>query len=235
MLSKASSKGLHDFLGFKGKIALSTVMPDEFIDKLRLEDYFRLIRDLRPDATMIPDNYTYIDDPLFLSWSQTIHLVSFANDFLKLNIPIIGLVKGANLLQMDWAIKKQVEMGYVSFAMPARELFEEGSLGYFLPYVLKILKNSSIDFELLVYGVGRKQKHKGISYSNLSWFIEAKYGHYFKNGFPYSLNDPEIRFEECNCKACNGLMPQELLDLWIDAEEACMKILIVHNLLDLSK
>ncbi|MEM2089063.1 MAG: hypothetical protein QXF52_10420 [Thermoproteota archaeon] len=210
-------------------------MPDEFIDRLRLEDYFRLIRDLRPDATMIPDNYTYIDDPLFLSWSQTIRLVSFANDFLKLNIPVIGLVKGANLLQMDWAIKKQVEMGYVSFAIPARELFEEGSLGYFLPHVLKILKNNSIDFELLVYGVGRKQKYKGISYSNLSWFIEAKHGLYFKNGFPYLLNDPEIRFEGCTCKACNGLMPQELLDLWIDAEEACMKILIVHNLLDLSK
>ncbi|MBO3797633.1 MAG: hypothetical protein QXI42_09500 [Thermoproteota archaeon] len=210
-------------------------MPDELIDRLRLEDYFRLIRDLRPDATMIPDNYTYIDDPLFLSWSQTIRLVSFANDFLKLNIPVIGLVKGANLLQMDWAIKKQVEMGYVSFAMPARELFEEGSLGYFLPHVLKILKNNSIDFELLVYGVGRKQKYKGISYSNLSWFIEAKHGLYFKNGFPYLLNDPEIRFEGCTCKACNGLMPQELLDLWIDAEEACMKILIVHNLLDLSK
>lgn len=235
MLSKASGVGLHDFLGFNGKIILSMVMPDELIDRLRLEDYFRLIRDLRPDATMIPDNYTYIDDPLFLSWSQTIRLVSFANDFLKLNIPVIGLVKGANLLQMDWAIKKQVEMGYVSFAMPARELFEEGSLGYFLPHVLKILKNNSIDFELLVYGVGRKQKYKGISYSNLSWFIEAKHGLYFKNGFPYLLNDPEIRFEGCTCKACNGLMPQELLDLWIDAEEACMKILIVHNLLDLSK
>jgi len=80
VLRKASSKGLHDYLGFNGRIFLSMVMPDELIDKLRTEDYFRLIEKLRPDATMVPDNYAYADDPLFLSWSQTIRLVSFAND-----------------------------------------------------------------------------------------------------------------------------------------------------------
>jgi len=103
-------------------------MPDELIDKLETKDYFKLIEDLRPDATMVPDNYTYVDDPLFLSWSQTVRLISFANDFFNLNTPLIGLVKGANPLQIDWAIRKQVEMGYVSFAMPARELLEDNLL-----------------------------------------------------------------------------------------------------------
>jgi hypothetical protein len=37
MLSKASSKGLHDFLRFDGKIVLSMVIPDELIDKLETE------------------------------------------------------------------------------------------------------------------------------------------------------------------------------------------------------
>ena len=127
-LRKVSSKGLHDYLGFNGRIFLSTVMPDELIDKLETKDYFKLIEDLRPDATMVPDNYTYVDDPLFLSWSQTVRLISFANDFFNLNTPLIGLVKGANPLQIDWAIRKQVEMGYVSFAMPARELLEDNLL-----------------------------------------------------------------------------------------------------------
>ncbi|MEM3747313.1 MAG: hypothetical protein QXN67_07565 [Thermoproteota archaeon] len=140
ILSEASSKGLHDFLGFNGKIFLSLVMPDELIDRLRIEDYFKLIEDLRPDATMIPDNYTYVDDPLFLSWSQTIRLVYFANDFLELDIPLIGLVKGANHLQIDWAIRKQVEMGYVSFAMPARELFEDNLLEDLLPGAIMSLQ-----------------------------------------------------------------------------------------------
>jgi len=85
------------------------MMPDELIDKLETEDYFRLIEDLRPDATMIPDNYTYIDDPLFLSWSQTIHLISFANDILKLNIPLIGMVKGANLIQIDRSLRNRLK------------------------------------------------------------------------------------------------------------------------------
>ncbi|MGB9718172.1 MAG: hypothetical protein ACP5PQ_01230 [Thermoproteota archaeon] len=99
VMRKASSKGLHDFLGFNGRIFLSTVMPDELLDKLRLEDYFKLINDLRPDSTMMPDNYTYVDDPLFLSWSQTVKLVSLANDFLRLNIPLIGLVKVLTLFK----------------------------------------------------------------------------------------------------------------------------------------
>lgn len=48
-------KGLHDYLGFNGRIFLSLVMPDELIDKLSTKDYLKLIGDLRPDATMIPD------------------------------------------------------------------------------------------------------------------------------------------------------------------------------------
>ncbi len=237
ILRKASSEGLHDFLGFNGRIFLSMVMPDELIDKLRLENYFRLINELRPDATMIPDNYTYVDDPLFLSWSQTGKLVSLANDFLKLDIPLIGLVKGANHLQIDWAIRKQAEMGYVSFAMPARELLEDNLLGDLLPGAVMSLewvsKRTKTAFELLIYGVGRMLKYRGLSYSNLSWFLEAKHGCYFKDGWSYDLRDPEIRFEECSCEVCKGLMPQEIIDVMLSNKELGLKTLILHNLLDM--
>ncbi|MBO3832060.1 MAG: hypothetical protein FGF51_01540 [Candidatus Brockarchaeota archaeon] len=140
VLNRASSKGLHDYLGFSGRIFLSLVMPDELLDRLRFKDYFRLVKNLGPDATMIPDNYTYVDDPLSLSWSQTVKLVSLANDFFKLDIPLIGLVKGANALQVDWAIRKQVEIGYVSFATPSRELLEDNFLEGLLPSALMSLK-----------------------------------------------------------------------------------------------
>ncbi|MBO3753802.1 MAG: hypothetical protein FGF53_02820 [Candidatus Brockarchaeota archaeon] len=126
-------KGLHDYLEFNGRIFLSLVMPDELLDKLRIEDYFKLINNLRPDATMIPDNYTYVDDPLFLSWSQTVRLVSLANAFLKLDIPLIGLVKGANPLQVDWAIRKQVEMGYFPSRCPRGSFSKTISWGTFCP------------------------------------------------------------------------------------------------------
>ncbi|MEM0162357.1 MAG: hypothetical protein QXO62_04770, partial [Thermoproteota archaeon] len=240
LLAEVSSKGLHDFLGFNGRIFLSMVMPDELIDKLRLEDYFKLINDLRPDATIIPDNYTYVDDPLFLSWSQTVKLISFANDFLKLDIPLIGMVKGANHLQIDWAIKKQVEMGYVSFAMPARELLEDNLLEDLLPGAImslrRVSKRTRRDLELLIYGVGHRLRHKEInSYSNLSWFLEAKQGHYFKGGKLHSFKDPEIRFEECTCEACGGMMPQELIDLMLSDKELGLKTLALHNLLDMNE
>ncbi|MGQ9691012.1 MAG: hypothetical protein ACUVQY_07105, partial [Thermoproteota archaeon] len=71
----------------------------------------------RPDATMIPNNYTYTDVPLYQSGPRP-YAPFPLQDFLKLDVLLIGLVKGANLCQMDLAIRKQVEMGHVSFAMP---------------------------------------------------------------------------------------------------------------------
>jgi len=238
-LSRASSKGLHDYLGFDGKILLSTVMQDELIDKLKREDYFKLIADLRPDVTMIPDNYTYTDVPLHQSWSQTIRLVTFANDFLELDIPVIGLVKGADAHQIAWSLQKQIEMGYNSFVMPSRELFEEGLLNDFLQSALLILDANrdinGLDSELLLYGISQKLRYEEVSYSNLSWFIEAKRGNYLKGGMFYELEDPEIRFEECRCEACKGMMPQELIDLSFEDRRSYMKALVAHNLLELKR
>jgi len=234
-LSEARSKGLHDYLGYNGEILLSTVMPDEMIDRLKTEDYFDLIKDLRPDAAMVPDNYTYTDVPLYQSWSQTIRLVNLANDFLDLDIPLIGLIKGADPHQIRWVIEKQVEMGYVSFAMPARELHREGLLKGWLRHVRQMLGgNHAMNNELLVYGVGQKLNGEthNMCYSNLSWFLEAKKSHCYKDGVFYEIIDPEIRYEECNCPACKGLMPQEIYDM--RDRESELRILVVHNILDLA-
>jgi len=236
LLSETLSKGLHDFLNFNGKILLSTVMPDELIDKLTKDDYFKLIKELRPDATMIPDNYTYIDAPLYQSWSQTMRLISLANDFLDLDVPLIGLIKGANLRQIHMSLKREIEMNYVSFVMPARELFEQGLLNDLLSHVLIMLKKlgrvNNKKLEILIYGVGRKLWYKGISYSNFSWFLEAKHGLYFRDGKLYDMRDEKIRFKECYCDACKGKMPQDLINLWVESPVSCKRILALHNLLD---
>ncbi|MGB9894642.1 MAG: hypothetical protein ACPLN2_01920 [Thermoproteota archaeon] len=236
-LSQALDKGLHDYLGFGGKILLSTIMPDELIDRLKKNDYFELINDLKPDATMIPDNYTYTDMPLYQSWSQTIKLVTFANDFLDLGVSLIGMIKGANLQQVYWSFTKEIEAGYVSFAMPIRELFEEERLDEFLPYIIQTIKERrNKDFELVLYGIGQRLKgYRDISYSNLSWFLRAKRGEYYKDGLFYDLRDPSIRFEECYCDACKGIMPQDIIDLWFENKERALKILAIHNFLDLGR
>lgn len=131
-------------------------------------------------------------------------------------------------------------MGYVSFAMPARELLEDNVLGDLLPSALMSLKYFSktykADLELLIYSIGRRLRHRGISgYSNLSWFLEAKHGCYFKDGWSYDLRDPTIRFEECGCEVCNGLMPQEIIDLILNDKESGFRALVLHNLLDMKR
>lgn len=49
------------------------------------------------------------------------------------------------------------------------------------------------------------------------------------------LNDSEVRFEECNCEVCKGMMPQEIIDLMFNDEEAGFRILVLHNLLDMQR
>jgi len=232
--SKASRSGLHDYLGFNGRILLSTVMPDELIDKLDRDQYFRLIKDLGPDATMVPDNYTYVDMPLYQSWSQTIRLVTLANDFLDLDIPVIGLVKGAIAQQYIWALRKQVRMGYVSFALPSRELFKQSLLDGAVMCARHVFERSRPDAELLFYGLAYPVRRVEASYSNLSWFIEANRAHVFKGGKLRDIADPEIGSEKCDCEACGGRAPTELLDLQGNHDEY-VRTLAHHNLLDLKK
>ncbi len=83
--------------------------------------------------------------------------------------------------------------------------------------------------------MSRKLKYEPLSYSNLSWFLDAKHGLYFRNGIPLMLNDSEVRFEECNCEVCKGMMPQEIIDLMFNHKEAGFRILVLHNLLDMQR
>jgi len=228
LLSEVSGKGLHDYLGFDGRIVLSTIMPDELIDELQPKDYPRFIRDLKPDATMVPDNYTYMDDPLYLSWSQTIRLVRNALSFLELDIPAIGLIKGATPEQVGWSTKQLVDMGYGTFALPARELSRSDLLDNILAPALLVFEEYKLDTNLLIYG--RSYPVRGLkkaSYANHSWFLGAKGGTYFKGGFQYDITDPSIRFERCNCESCKGRMAQDLA--------GDLRALALHNLLDLDR
>lgn len=47
--------------------------------------------------------------------------------------------------------------------------------------------------------------------------------------------DPAIRFKECNCEVCKGMMPQDIIDLLLDNGEQGLKKLISHNLLGMKK
>lgn len=77
-----------------GKIIVSSVMPDELLDQLTGKKYVELLNAIDPDVAMILDCYTYVDDPLAISWSQ---IFSFVNNALyaveNTDIPLLGIVK----------------------------------------------------------------------------------------------------------------------------------------------
>ena len=80
-------------------------MPDEKLDTLTGPKYVELLNAVRPDVAMILDCYTYIDDPLALSWSQLFRLVDNALYAVEnADIPLLGIAKGANPKQVAWWI-----------------------------------------------------------------------------------------------------------------------------------
>jgi hypothetical protein len=224
LLDEVSKSGLHDYLGYDGKIALSTIMPDEIIDKLKPADYIRLVGDLRPDVAMVSDNHTYVDDPFYLSWSQTVRLVRYAAELRDLGVPVLGVVKGAISKQTHWCIEKQLQLGYTSFALPVRELAKLDLLDGYLTTTVHTLKEAEAKPELVVYGLSHRiRRLKEAKYATLSWYIHAKRRFIFVGEKTRSVLYPDIEYVPCDCPACNGARPYDLLH--------DVRRLSLHNLL----
>jgi len=224
LMQRVSSRGLHDFLGFDGKILLSTVMEDELLDALTPNDYVRMINDIRPDATMTPDSYTYHDDPLCFSWEQTLKQAAFSRAFSELDIPIVGLVKGVIWKQIAWSAERAIELGCSSFAIPSRELAQQGLLDGKISAVINALRKDREDAQLLLYGLSYPLRKRGeFTYSGLSWFIGAKNGLYYKGSTSFLVTDNSIGSKGCRCAACRGRMAPQLND--------DVRSLALHNLL----
>jgi len=225
LLQTVSSEGLHSFLGFEGDILLSTVMEDELLEKLAPRDYLEIIKNVRPDMTMTPDVYTYLDDPLCLSWQQTMRSVEFATSFSELDIPVIGMIKGALENQIGWSAEKQFQLGCRLFALPCRELARLDLIDNVVMTIMRALHSSESDIRILLYGLSyplMKSKERFV-YSGLSWFLSARKGLYFRGVNSFFLTDTDVRFEECDCDACKGRSAYELKE--------DRKSLALHNLL----
>ncbi|MBO3804027.1 MAG: hypothetical protein JTT11_09210 [Candidatus Brockarchaeota archaeon] len=225
LTQEVSSRGLHDFLGFDGKILLSTVMEDELLDALTPKDYVGMINDIGPDATMTPDSYTYLDDPLYLSWEQTMKQAAYSRAFSELDIPVVGIVKGVIWKQIAWSAERAIELGCGSFVIPSRELAALGLLDGVVSAVTSVLRRCKISAQLLLYGISHPQRwgRGEFAYSGLSWFIGAKNGYYFKGNASYPITDASIKSEECRCDACRGRAANQLKN--------DVRSLALHNLL----
>ena len=213
LMQRVSSHGLHDFLGFDGKVLLSTVMEDELLDELKPNDYIRMISDIRPDATMTPDSYTYLDDPLCLSWEQTLKQAAFSSAFSELDIPVVGLIKGVIWKQIAWSTERAIELGCESFDLPSRELAELDLLDGVISAIMSALQKGKREAQLLLYGLSYPSRRRGeFVYSGLSWFIGARKGLYYKGNTSFLVTDANIGSEECHCTACKGRTADQLKD-----------------------
>jgi len=224
-MRELASRGVRDFLDFEGKILLSTVMEDELLDRLRPGDYLKMINAIRPDAVMTPDVYTYVDDPLSLSWAQTLKHIVYARAFADLGISVVGLVKGAIAKQVTYSTEKLCELGCQNFAIPSRELALLDLLDGHVLTVTATLRKKGMMAPVLLYGLTYPLRRLGrnLVYSGMSWFIDAKRGIYYKgNKRAGYITDTYVRFEECDCVACKGRMA---LDLGDD-----IRSLALHNL-----
>ena len=234
VLSKAKRQGLHDYLNYNGKIILSTIMPDELIDELEPKQYAQLIKQLRPDAYMIIDDYTYIDDPRLISWKQLFRMIERARQLIKYEPPghPIGLIKGASTDQVEWSINAQLNMNIKTYALPCRGLYLQ-ILKPFLTITAEKLGNKN--YTVILYGksylydiefpIELMEVPRNFHYASMTWYIYAKKALAYLNGRLYEL--PSDYSYYCECKHCQARDPHDL------ARDK--KALALHNLTQLIK
>ena len=234
IFNQVKRKGLHDYLNYNGQIILSTIMPDEIIDKLKPKQYAQLINQFRPNAYMIIDDYTYIDEPHIISWKQLFRMIRRARKLLKYE-PTghpIGLIKGASIEQAEWCIKALQNIGLKTYALPCRGLYLQ-ILRPFLTITAKKLGKTS--YTIILYGKTRIYDTefplelikipRNFHYASMTWYIHAKQALAYLNGKLYQL--PQDYSYYCECQYCQARDPHELVK--------DVKALALHNLNQLIK
>jgi len=118
-----------------------------------------------------------------------------------------------------------MELGCGSFAIPSRELAQQGLLDGVVSAVTTALRKGKEDAQLLLYGLSYplRRSRGEFAYSGLSWFIGAKNGLYCKGSTSFLVTDAGIGSEDCRCAACRGRMAPQLKD--------DVRSLALHNLL----
>lgn len=121
-LDKVVSKGLSDTIDFDGSIILSSVMPDELITERGVDWYIGVVKALRPSAAITWDVPTYVNHPRKASLSWLLEGLEGARKMAEgLDIPLIGLVSGADLEQVKLSSAGLEKLGFAMQALACRE------------------------------------------------------------------------------------------------------------------
>jgi hypothetical protein len=179
--------GLHTFLGYSGKILLSSIMPDKMIFGFTPQMYVECIKALHPDFYMTPDGETY-EDEVELSKKEikricedTLHIVKECPE----SIPF-GLVKGSTLSQIEIHTKFMRSFGIKFFVFHTGDFLRFGKLHLLtrsMEYAKRIRKLAPY---LAIYGIGSKENMRKFFFANgfitQSHYTKAFYGKIMKYG-----------------------------------------------------
>lgn len=119
--------GLHNFLGFSGKLLLSLIMRDEIIAVCKPKRYAIAINALKPDLYTTIDGETY-EGEYTLSWNE-INRIHTQNKQLVALCPRhkpIGLVKGCSEKQIEHHISLLKSLGISDFVFHVGDFFRHG-------------------------------------------------------------------------------------------------------------
>jgi UDP-2,3-diacylglucosamine pyrophosphatase LpxH len=213
--------GIHSYLGFGGKILLSSVMPDELLLREDVfEDFVRLFEAAGFDAVVGWDVPVYIDIPLYNSWVNLLMGLKLTHAIATRGVPVVGLLKGNVERQIAFSAEALSRMGIKTMGLHASEYmsaFKEDAAVRQILYTY-FRWASKLASSLLLLGVLSYRwlnftkvvvpKDLRLSLAGMGWLIDAERGLLYSGD---GCIDAHSKFVMCTCSTCSGISPRELV------------------------
>lgn len=174
-----SAGGLREYLESSNKIAFSPIIPDDILGNMNLESYKVLFDEYQPEYYLTPDAPTYLGCEK-KSRSKINQILDFTSSLIKIypEYTPIGLVKGSNLIQMDFHTDQLLnEFSITHFCLHVGDcLYKTPIFAKDLIVDCGRLLSEKVP-HLMIYGVGSKHYfqrfHFADSFATNSHYIQA--------------------------------------------------------------
>ena len=183
---RVASKGLKETLGYDGEVILSSVMPDKYIMRDGVERLIAVIKELQPDIALTNDVPTYVDHPRFASLNWLLKGIEGARMMASaLDTPLIGLVSGASIPQVELSSRALHALGFDYQALPSLELVKGRKISYLKEYIATIKRNCA---SLMVLSCSSPRLmsriHSVDNFVGMGWFHQTYRGKFVLDSRP---------------------------------------------------
>lgn len=207
---------IHKALDFHRTVIYSSIMPDELLTDETFEKYKHISQLTRPDAILTWDLPVYADDPRFCSWFNLLQSLKSVVKLADLNIPLIGLVKGAIKEQVNFSCEAMSSLGLKDLAFHCSEFLRAGEN----QLLLDLLRTTQKACErLIAIGASSPAALEALAITKipsnlprpivcgLTWHIAAKHFRVFSKNKTINVRWNMVK---CHCRVCEGKEPESL-------------------------